>query len=121
MAFECLAPSSSLLGSERDVSWGQPSGDIRMPRTAVRKVQKSAQERATAWGIATIRKIARNNRTVSAECPCLTRLGMMTATGAGSVCIYDDHLKFVSRAKTPGGQMPFRIAFSPDGWKLETR
>ena len=57
MAFECLAPSSSLLGSERDVSWGQPSGDIRMPRTAVRKVQKSAQERATAWGIATNRRL----------------------------------------------------------------
>jgi WD40 repeat protein len=42
----------------------------------------------------------------------------MTATGAASVCLYDDHLKFVSRAKTPGGQMPYRIAFSPDGRKL---
>ena len=42
MAFECLALITS--GSGRDVSWGQPAGDIRMPQTAVRKVRKSAQK-----------------------------------------------------------------------------
>src|SRR5262245_60833452 len=80
MAFEC-APSSSPLGSERDVSRGQPAGDIRMPQTAVRKVRKSAQERAAALGHRHYPKTARNIRTVLAECPSLTRRGMLDEHG----------------------------------------